>query len=205
MFFEVWRQSMSTRIMARAHLDSLAVDLVRPSTVIPEGGGALSHVKSLSSAERLSVVEGLDGREDVSVSLDQFGDLDKDLSSLESGSVQSPSSVESLAGGFDGDFDVGLDTLGNGGEDFAGGGVDDTGVSATSASPGARRVHPETKRVGTAWLHSDPSNSLDGLGVLVHRLGPLAINVQPSRDLDLALVAGVVKLVSEGGSHFVKQ
>jgi len=122
--------------MARAHLDSLAVDLVRPSTVIPEGGGALSHVESLSSAERLSVVEGLDGRENVSVSLDQFGDLDKDLSSLESGSVQSPSSVESLAGGFDGDFDVGLDTLGNGGEDFAGGGVDDTGVSATSASPG---------------------------------------------------------------------
>lgn len=44
-------------------------------------------------------------------------------------------------------------------------------------------------------------SSLNGLGVLVGGSGPFAVDINTGRDLDLALIAGVVKFVSECGSH----
>jgi hypothetical protein len=44
---------------------------------------------------------------------------------------------------------------------------------------------------------------LDGLCVAVLGLGPLVVNEQSNRDLDLALVTSVVEFVSESRSHYV--
>lgn len=46
-------------------------------------------------------------------------------------------------------------------------------------------------------------NSLDGLSAASGRFGPFTVDEQSDGNLDLALVTGVVKLVSESGSHFV--
>lgn len=104
-------------------VDGLACDLVGPAAVVAE---ALDHGTdiALGHGDRLSVVERLDSGKQVSVLLCQVGELEDDLGTV-LGRDAAPLALESLAGGLDGNVDILLGSLGHGGDDLFGGGVDD--------------------------------------------------------------------------------
>lgn len=179
-------------------LDRLTVDLVGPSTVVSEDSGRLSDVEALGDREDLSVVESLEGGEDVDVSLNQRGDLHQQLASLETGSVLAPSRLEGLVGTVESVVDIGGETLGDLDEDLTGGGVVDAAGSAAIFGVFRRRLRCVEARRGFGPTRCD---SLDRLGVAVLGGGPLAVDVETGGDFDLALETGVVELVSECRSH----
>jgi hypothetical protein len=111
-------------------LDSLSVDLVSPTTVVSEDGSSLVNVESLGDGKGLSIVERLEGSENVDISLHQGSDLHEVLASLGSGAVGTPSSVECLVGGIKGDIDIRAETFRDLDEDLAGGRVVDAVLSA---------------------------------------------------------------------------
>lgn len=67
------------RVPGAVDLDDLALDLVGPAAVVPEARRSLARVEALCDGEGLAVVEGLDGRDLVNVTLDESGDLDQDF------------------------------------------------------------------------------------------------------------------------------
>jgi hypothetical protein len=108
-----------------AGLDSLTVDLVGPSTVVSEDGSGFSDIETLGNGKSLSVVERLEGSEDIDISFHQGSDLHEQLASLETWNVESPGGVEGIVGGIKSDFNVGSETLGDLDEDLTSGGVVD--------------------------------------------------------------------------------
>ena len=110
-----------------SHLNNLAVDLVRPSTVVPKCSGRFDNVEGLGSAESFAVVESFKRSKDIKVPLHQLGNLNEVLSSLETGDAETPRVVESIVGDLDGLVNVGLQSLGNFGKDLACSGVVDAG------------------------------------------------------------------------------
>jgi len=112
-----------------ACLDGLTVYLVRPSTVVSEDGSGFSDIETLGNGKSLSVVERLEGSEDIDISLHQGSDLHEVLASLETWNVESPGRVEGSVGGVKSDIDIGSKTLGDLDENLTSGRVVDTDTS----------------------------------------------------------------------------
>lgn len=112
-------------------LDGLAVNLVGPTTVVSEDSGRLGHIKALGNGKDLSIVESLEGSENVYISLDQGSNLHQELASLETWSVLAPSRLEGLGGTVKSVVDIGGQTLGYRDQNLSGAGVVDAEESAS--------------------------------------------------------------------------
>lgn len=95
------------------------MDLVGPSTVVPECSSRFGNIEGLSSVESFAIVEGFKRSKDIKVSLHQLGKLDEVLSSLKTGNAKTPRVLESFVGGLDGLVNVGFQSFGNFGKDLA--------------------------------------------------------------------------------------
>jgi hypothetical protein len=89
----------------RAGVDNLTLNLVCPTTVVPQAASCGRNVNVLGHAESLAVVEGLDGGEQIGILLEEIGKLHKELSAV-LGCLLSPWAVEGLACSIDGDVDI---------------------------------------------------------------------------------------------------
>lgn len=107
---------------AGLNVDGLALDLVGPASVVSDAADDGADITT-GVGDGLSVVEGLDGGEEVEVLLGKVGKLQQQDASLVGGGGL-PDAVEGLAGGLDGEVDVLLGTLADGGDGLLGGGVD---------------------------------------------------------------------------------
>jgi hypothetical protein len=108
----------------RACVDNLTLDLVCPTTVVPQAASCSRNVNALSHAESLAVVEGLDSGEQIGILLEEVGELHKKLSAVLRG-LLSPWAFEGLACGGDGNVDILLGSLLDRADDFFSRGVDD--------------------------------------------------------------------------------
>jgi hypothetical protein len=104
-------------------VDGLAVDLVGPAGVVAEAADDGADVAT-GHGDGLAIVERLDGGQQVQVLLSEVGQLAKILAAL-LGRGLLPCCVEGFAGGGDGQVDVLLAGLGDGGDNLLGSGVDD--------------------------------------------------------------------------------
>lgn len=104
-------------------VNGLALDLVGPTSVVPQAADDGTDV-TLGHGDGLSVVERLDGGEELSVLLCEVGELQQVDGALAGGGL-SPDTLEGLAGGGDGDIDILLGSLVDGADNLLGGGVDD--------------------------------------------------------------------------------
>ena len=100
---------------------------------------AITHVESLGSRERLAIVQSLYARKNVEIPLDQFRNFDEVSPALESGAVETPSGLECLAGGLDGDIDVRRETFGERGDDLARRRVDSAVAGEVSGATAGRK------------------------------------------------------------------
>ena len=190
--------------LALGLLDDLAVNLVGPATIVAESSGGLgslhispsatafgnrdTHVKALGSTESLAVVESFNGSQNVDITLNQLGDLDENLAALKARHVGTPSGVECDASGIESLVDIGFSALDDLGDLFAIGGVDDTALLVLTTC-----MLSFSKRESSG-------DSLDRLAAL--RVDVFAIDPETGRDLNLALVRCVVKVVGVGRRHF---
>ena len=99
-------------------VDSLALDLVGPSTIVTETASSQTNV-DLCHRQRLSVVETFDRSKGVQVLLNQFRQLVQVLSSLLRCDLP-PRAFEGLTSSRDGDVDILLGGLMNRGDDLLG-------------------------------------------------------------------------------------
>jgi hypothetical protein len=136
----------------------------------------ITHVKALGGTECLAVVERFDRGENIDIAFNQLGNLDQDLAALKAGGVGSPCRVECDASGIERLVDIGLGTFDDGRDFFAVGRVDDT------------------VRSGTRSCLCGEKGLLDSLAAL--RFNVFTVDPESGRDLDLALVGGVVEIVS---------
>jgi hypothetical protein len=104
-------------------INGLSLDLVGPAGIVSESANDGGNIAT-GVADGLSVVERLNSGEDLLVLVADFGELLEEDTTLVGGG-ELPLSVESLAGSGDGEIDVLLGTLADGGDDLLGGGVDD--------------------------------------------------------------------------------
>jgi hypothetical protein len=107
----------------RRSLDDLALDLVCPSTVVPQATGTGTDI-ALGHGDGLAIVQRLDGGEEVDVLLKQIGELVEVLSALLGGYLP-PRAFEGFPRGRYGDVDVLLGGLRYGADDRLVGGVND--------------------------------------------------------------------------------
>lgn len=106
-----------------ANVKGLALDLVCPTSVVPyaaDDGGDVS----LCHGDRLAIVKRLDRSQQISVLLEEVGQLQKVQTPLLGRRVP-PYALEGLAGGGDRDVDIFLSTLVDGADDLLGRWVDD--------------------------------------------------------------------------------
>lgn len=85
-------------------IHDLALNLVRPATIISQAAGAHANI-DLGHTERLAIVQRLNGRELIKISLEEICKLDEIFSALLRGDF-SPSALEGLAGGRNGNVDI---------------------------------------------------------------------------------------------------
>ena len=104
-------------------VDDLALNLVGPSSVVPQATSGGGNIDVLGHAEGLAVVESLDSGEKVGILEEQVGELAKKLSAV-LGCLLPPGPVEGLAGRLDGDVNILLGGLLNTADDLLSGGVD---------------------------------------------------------------------------------
>jgi len=104
-------------------INGLSLDLVGPAGIVSESANDGGNIAT-GVADGLSVVERLDGGEGLLVLVAEIGELLEEDTTLVGGG-ELPGTVEGLAGGGDGEIDVLLGTLADGGDDLLGGGVDD--------------------------------------------------------------------------------
>lgn len=104
-------------------VDGLALDLVGPAGVVSQAADDGADV-ALGHGDGLSVVEGLDGGEEVGVLLGDVGELVQVDGTLGGGDLL-PNALERLARGGDGDVDILLGSLVDGTDYLLGRGVDD--------------------------------------------------------------------------------
>lgn len=179
------------------------MDLVGPSTEIPEDACTLGHLKvmalaifaipcikfahieSLCDGESLAIVKRLNGSKDIQIPLHKLSDLDQVFSTLEAGHIKTPCGFECLMCGFHSSVHIGRHTLRNVDELLPSCGVHHTATFLAETSSDVK------------------FDSLDGLCILVGGGGPFAVDEKPGWDLDLPLEARVVELVSEFGCHIV--
>ena len=107
-----------------ACVDNFTLDLVCPTTVVPQAASGSRNVDALGHAEGLAVVESLDSSEQVCVLLEEIGELHEKLSAV-LGGLLPPWALEGLACGGDSDVDILLGSLLDGADDLLGRGVDD--------------------------------------------------------------------------------
>ena len=86
-------------------VDNLALNLVGPTSVVPQTSSSSSYIDVLGHGEGLAVVEGLDSGEKIGILEEQVGKLDKKLSAV-LGCLLPPGPVEGLAGRLDGDVNI---------------------------------------------------------------------------------------------------
>ena len=86
-------------------VDNLALNLVGPTSVVPQTSSSSRYIDVLGHAEGLAVVESLDSGEKVGILEEQVGELAKKLSAV-LGCLLPPGPVEGLAGRLDGDVDI---------------------------------------------------------------------------------------------------
>lgn len=105
-------------------VDDFALDLVGPSSVVSQTASTAGNIDVLGHAVGFSIVESLDGGEELSVLQEEVGELDEELSTV-LGCLLPPWAVEGLAGSSDGNVDILLGGLLDGADDLLGGRVDD--------------------------------------------------------------------------------
>jgi hypothetical protein len=86
-------------------VDNLALNLVGPTSVVPQTSSSSCYINILGHAEGLAVVEGLDSGEKVGILEEQVGKLDKKLAAV-LGCLLPPGPVEGLAGRLDGNVNI---------------------------------------------------------------------------------------------------
>ena len=104
-------------------VDNLALNLVGPTSVVPQTPSSSCYIDVLGHAESLAVVEGLDSGEKVGILEEQVGKLDKKLSAV-LGCLLPPGPVEGLAGRLDSDVNILLASLLDACDNLFCGGVD---------------------------------------------------------------------------------
>jgi hypothetical protein len=107
-----------------ACVDDLALDLVCPTTVVPQAASSGRDIDALGHAEGLAVIESLNSGEQVGVLLEKVGELHEKLSTVLR-SLLPPWAFEGLARRGDGNVDILLGSLLDFTDDFFGRGVDD--------------------------------------------------------------------------------
>lgn len=115
----------------RVGVDDLAVDLIGPTTVVPDASGRVGDV-DLGDGVGLAVVEGFDGSEDVAVLFHQVSQLDKHAAPVSRGDML-PGPVEGGPGSSDSDIDVLLGGLVDGSDGFLVVGVNGLEAAAVDA------------------------------------------------------------------------
>jgi len=108
----------------RCCVNDLTLDLVGPTSVVPQAASGGGNIDVLGHGEGLAVVESLDGSEKIGVLEEKVGKLDQKLSAV-LGCLLPPWAVECLAGSLDSDVDIFLGRLLDGCDDLFCGGVDD--------------------------------------------------------------------------------
>lgn len=104
------------------NINGLAGNLVGPSTVVTEAASYSANVAA-GHGDGLSIVQRLNSSQEIGVSLDQVSELGEEPAALGRGNL-APCGSECLAGCGDSNVYVLLGGLGDGGNDFFGGGVD---------------------------------------------------------------------------------
>ena len=104
--------------------DGLAVDLVGPAGVVAVGLDGQRQVGVERIAVGLAVVERFEGGQLFLVLLDEVGELVEQPAAFGGAHLRPGAFLEGLAGGLDGEIDVGLVALGDLADGLAGGGVE---------------------------------------------------------------------------------
>lgn len=105
-------------------VDDLTLNLVGPSSVVPQATSGGRDIDVPGHAESLTVVESLNRGEKIGILLKEVGELDKQLSSV-LWCLLPPWAVEGLACGSDSNVNILLGGLGNIADDLLGRWVDD--------------------------------------------------------------------------------
>lgn len=105
-------------------VNDLALDLVCPTTIVSQAAGAGGDIDIPGHAERLAIVQSFNGGEEISILLEEFGKLEKKLSTV-LGCLLPPWTIEGFTGSSNGDVDVLLRGLLNLANDFFGRRIDD--------------------------------------------------------------------------------
>lgn len=103
-------------------VNGLTVDLVGPATIVAQALGSGANIP-LGHGDRLAVVQGLDGGQDVSIALEQVSQLGQEAAALVRSDV-TPGALEGLAGSRNGNVDILLRSFVNGNNRLLVGGVD---------------------------------------------------------------------------------
>lgn len=97
-------------------VDSLTVDLVGPATVVAQAAGGVGNI-NLGHGDGLTVVESLDGGKGLHITLEQIGQLSEHTATVRGGHTV-PGTLEGSASGLDGDVDILLGSLVDGGDNL---------------------------------------------------------------------------------------
>ena len=148
------------------NVDSLALDLVRPTTVIPYAADSRSNI-SLRHSDGLSVIQRLDGSKEVGVLLHQVCQPQEHDTPL-LWWRRPPAALEGLSSRGDSDIDVILCGLTHGADSFLGGGVDDLDLLLVLAlDPFIVDEPGESQLVNEVRVSVAVSRSLQSDGLLV--------------------------------------
>lgn len=109
---------------AGVNVDSLALDLVGPSTVVADASDDSTDITA-GHRDGLAIVKGLDGGEEINVLLSDVGKLQHKVGARVGRDVGAPCGVEGLAGGSNGKIDILLSALADLADDLLGGRVND--------------------------------------------------------------------------------
>jgi hypothetical protein len=105
-------------------VNDLTLDLVGPTSIVPQATSGSRYIDVLGHAEGLAVVQSLNWGEEVGILLEEIRKLDQKPSAV-LGCLLSPWAVEGFAGSSYGNVDILLGSLLNSADDLLGGGVDD--------------------------------------------------------------------------------
>lgn len=103
-------------------INGLTSDLIRPTTVVAKTASSVGDV-DLGHGDGLSVVQSLNGREGIHITLEQVGELGEHTATV-GGDHLLPGTLEGLTGSLDGNVDILLGSLVDGGNGLLGGRVD---------------------------------------------------------------------------------
>jgi len=99
-------------------VDDLTLDLICPSTVVPQAAGGHTDI-DIGHGHGLSIVQGLESGQLFGISLDQLRELDEEFASLFWGNLP-PCGVKGLSCRGDGNVDILLGGFVDGADDFFG-------------------------------------------------------------------------------------